>query len=250
MHLTDPSLLALLIGSFFAAGLVKGILGMGMPTMAIGFMTLALDPRLAISLIVLPMVAMNAWQVWRSGKTFRSIRRYAPFGAALIFGVAVLVFSSATAPASVLYGAMGCAILLFVFTSSGHTNLRISDRFDRPAQITFGTIAGAIGGLTSLWAPPMAIYLAARETPKDEFVRATGLLIFLGSLPLAFGYARLGFLTQEITLTSLLLLIPSLLGFSVGEAIRGRIGEITFKRVLLIAFFLMGLNLIRRALWG
>jgi uncharacterized membrane protein YfcA len=111
-----------------------------------------------------------------------------------------------------------------------------------------GILAGLMGGLTSVWAPPMAVYLAARHVPKTEFVRASGLLIFLGSLPLAAGYIHQGYLTGELTLISLALLVPAFAGFALGEALRQRMSEQTFRQALLVVFLLMGLNLIRRAL--
>ncbi|MDU8944025.1 sulfite exporter TauE/SafE family protein [Ovoidimarina sediminis] len=243
------TLLLLSTGAFLIAGTVKGAVGIGLPTTAIGLMTLAIDPRTAIALILVPMIVSNAWQVYRSGEILTAARRYLPFAAALMAGVWVTVSLTANAPDRVLFGVLGVAILIFVAVNATRFAPRIPDAFDRPAQIGFGIVAGVMGGLTSVWAPPMAVYLAARRVPKDEFVRASGLLIFLGSLPLAFGYLREGFVTTPLLLLSLGLLVPTILGFTLGEALRTRLSEEAFRRVLLGVFFLMGLNLVRRAVF-
>ena len=78
------TLLLLSTGAFLIAGTVKGAVGIGLPTTAIGLMTLAIDPRTAIALILVPMIVSNAWQVDRSGEILAAARRYLPFAAALI----------------------------------------------------------------------------------------------------------------------------------------------------------------------
>ena len=80
-----------------------------------------------------------------------------------------------------------------------------------------------MGGLTAVWAPPLAIYLAARQADKDEFVRASGLLILLGSLPLAASYVAQGLMTGWLALLSGAMILPALIGFTAGEALRARL---------------------------
>lgn len=239
---------AMLAGAFLVAGTIKGAVGMGLPTTAMAILTLTLDPRAAIALILIPMVSSNAWQVYRAGEVLRALRTYLPFALALMVGVAVTVMAARNAPDRVLLGTLGVVILVFVAVNATRWAPSIPDDRDRMAQGIFGGLAGIMGGLTSVWAPPMAVYLAARHVDKAEFVRASGLLIFLGSLPLAVGYVRQGYMTGETVLISTALLIPTLIGFSLGEMLRHRMSEELFRRVLLVAFFFMALNLLRRAL--
>ena len=239
--------LALLAVAFLTAGTVKGAVGLGLPTTAVGIMTLTMDPRSAIALILIPMLTTNAWQAYRSGQVLRAMRTYLPFAMMLVIGVGVTVMLTRNAPDRVLFATLGGAILIFVAVNVTRWAPHIPDRLDRPAQIIAGAISGVMGGMTSVWAPPMAVYLAARHVPKDEFVRASGLLIFLGSLPLVAGYVRQGYMTGETALVSAALLIPTFAGFSLGERLRHRMSEATFRKALLFVFFLMGLNLIRRA---
>jgi len=121
---------------------------------------------------------------------------------------------------------------------------------DGKAQMAAGASAGILGGLTSLWAMPIVMYLAARHTKKEEFIRARGFLITAGSLPLLFGYAQLGYLNVQNATLSLLLVIPTFAGFMIGERIRGYLSERVFFNALMVLFFLMGLNLLRRGLIG
>ena len=247
--MADPVYIALAAVAFLLAGAVKGAAGMGLPTTSVSLMTLALDPRTAIALLLVPMIATNAWQIWRSGEILRTCRTYFPFALTLRVGVGITVLLAKNASDHALMALLGGTLLIFVIASASRWAPSVPASFDTPAQAVTGMIAGVMGGLTSVWAPPLAVYLAARRVSKDEFVRACGLLIFLGSLPLALGYLRLGFLTPGLFWTSVLLLVPAFAGFAVGERVRHRLSENGFRRFLLVMFALMGLNLIRRAVF-
>jgi len=96
----------------------------------------------------------------------------------------------------------------------------------------------------------MAIYLTARQVDKDDFVRASGLLIFLGSLPLVWGYARTEHLTLPLLGVSALMVVPTLAGFALDERLRNAMDQQRFRTVFLWVFLVLGLNLIRRAIFA
>jgi uncharacterized membrane protein YfcA len=238
-----------LVVAYLVAGSVKGITGMGLPTIAMGIMTLVIDPRSAIALNLIPMLMSNMWQLYRAGDLRGALRRYLPLALVLAVTVWTTVMLTAGAPDRLLFATLGGAILLFVAVNTSRWRPRIPDRLDRAGQVTAGVLAGVMGGLTSVWAPPIVIYLAARQTPKDEFVRASGLLLLLGTVPLSLGYLQQGFLTAQAAAISTALLIPTLIGFTLGEKLRGYLSEAAFRRALLFAFFVMGVNLLRKAIW-
>ena len=234
---------------FLLSGSIKGLVGVGLPTAALTMLTLFVDPRTAISLIMFPMIGSNLWQMLRAGRIGQTVRDYWIFAVVLCAGVAVATFSTAFAGERVLLGALGAVVLIFVASSWRGWVPQVPPRHDRAMQVLFGLIAGVIGGLTAGWAAPLAIYLATKRVGKDEFVRATGLLIFAGSLPLCFAYAQLGFLTGSLAGMSLLMLIPALIGFGIGELGRNRLSVEGFRTSVLLVFVLLGLNLIRRSIW-
>lgn len=243
-------LVLLLSGIFLVAGTVKGAVGIGLPTVSIGVMTLVLDPRSAIAFVLLPMLSSNLWQVYRQGQIRGAIWRYLPFALSLAILIALTVLVTREAPDQVLFGVLGGVILLFVAMNMVRLSPVIPAERDKAAQILFGAVGGVLGGLAGVWGPPMVMYLTARATPKEEFVRATGLLILAGSIPLAIGYAWNGDLTAGRMAISALLILPTFAGFALGETLRRHLSEAAFKRLLLWVFLIMGLNLIRRAVFG
>lgn len=235
--------------AFVLAGAVKGLTGIGLPTVAIGLMTLLLDPRTAIALVLVPMIGSNAWQIFRAGHALRTLRRYGVFAAMLIAAVVLTTLLTKDVSDRILLAVLGIVLLVFVAASWRNLVPPLPPRFDRAAQLGFGTATGIVGALTAGWGAPVAMYLATRRVDKDEFVRATGLLIMIGSIPLAIGYAGLGFLTPALAGASCAMLIPTLLGYTLGEALRARLSAMAFRNALLFVFVCLGINLLRRAIW-
>ena len=58
----DPLVLAAIIGTFFMAGTVKGVIGLGLPTVSVGVLTAAIDLPTAMALLLVPSFVTNLWQ--------------------------------------------------------------------------------------------------------------------------------------------------------------------------------------------
>ena len=191
----------------------------------------------------------NAWQVFRSGETLRALKDYRIFAVTLVLVLWPTTALTAAVSQTTLLIILSAAIVGFAVINLVFTPPRLPDRLDRPAQALGGILGGLLGAFTAIWAPPVAAYLIARRVDKDEFVRATGLLFLLGSLPLCIGFWQQGLLTGDLAVTSAAMILPTLAGFALGEAIRRRLPAERFRTVVLLIFLAMGLNLLRRALW-
>jgi len=249
----DSSLQQLMLGTivvYFVAGVVKGALGIGFPTTAISLMAQFTDARTAITLVVIPMLVTNAWQIWRSRQIRWVLQR---FWLLLVFSlifIGIFSFIAAGIPDNGAMMILGIIVTLYAASSLYRPIIAISQKADKPAQVITGILSGAMGGIAGVWAPAILIYLNARRLSKDQFVSTVGVLLFLGSCVLLAGYLNNGLLGPSILLMSSLLVIPSLLGFSAGELVRHRLSAQRFERLLLWFFLLIGVNLIRRALLG
>jgi len=232
------------------AGFVKGTIGIGLPTAAISLMAMLGSTRDAIALVIVPMVLLNAWQIHRSGDTLATWRRFRTLALVMSAGIAVVALLAVRVPAAMITLSLGIVITLFAVTSLLRRIPALPARLDRPAQWTAGLSAGAMGGLAGVWAPPIVIYLSAIRLDKDDFVRASGLLLMLGSVVLAISYASNGLLDRHQALAGLLLVVPAMAGFALGERLRSLLGGEAFRRTVLLFFLAMGLNLIRRAVVG
>lgn len=246
--MSPEELLLIAALTFLLAGTVKGVAGIGLPTAVVSILSQMIDPRQAIALLILPALVTNFWQVWRGRYFRRGVEELWPFALALFITVWIFAQLVAGVQAGHLILGIGCVIVLFVVTNLFGAPLDIPARLDRPAQIVAGSVSGVMGGLTSIWAPPMVIYLLGRKFPKNEFVGASGFLILAGTVPLLAGYWQSGLMTGTLAGYSALMIAPTVLGFAIGEKLRARISPQRFRLVVLVLFLLMGLNLIARTL--
>ncbi len=234
---------------FLVAGTIKGTVGIGLPTAAMGLLVQVAPPHEAMALVVFPMMILNAWQVWREGEARATLRAYWKFAAALMATLYLATYVTASVSGEALMLALGVVIVVFSTTALIAHPPALPARWNGRAQVIAGLIGGVMGGLTAIWSPPMVIYLLARRVEKDEFVRATGLLILLGSLPLCVGLWRAGLVTGPNALVSVAMVAPAMAGFTLGEILRRRLDTEKFRLAVLALFLLMGLNLIRRSLF-
>jgi uncharacterized protein len=240
----------ILVATLLVAGFVKGTAGVGLPMMTLGILTFFTDPRTAFAVTLIPIFVANTLQMYRVGGVREAIPRYLPYILCMFVMVPLTLALTANTSERVLLGVLGTVILLYVILNATKWAPEIPDGWDPAAQVLFGTSSGILGGLAGIWLPPMLIYLGARGVDKEEFVRATGVLLFTGSIPLFFGYIREGFLTGPLALISVGLLIPTTVGLLIGERVRRRLSEDTFRRLVMVLFALIAVNMLRRAAFG
>jgi len=234
---------------FLFAGTIKGLIGLGLPTAVIGLLSQFTDPRQAIALLLLPTLISNTFQAYKNGMFMKAIRLFAPFALSMIIGILVFAHFAAGVSSKNLTILVGLMIVIFVLVNVFVKPLTIPENRDLPAQLFFGSLAGIMGGLTSIWAPPLVVYLMSKRLPKDEFVGALGLLLLAGSIPLLAGYWQAGLTTPTLLGYSLAMAVPTLLGVFIGEKGRKYLSGEQFRWLLLFVFFLLGLNLIRNAIF-
>lgn len=245
----DSELLLIAVLIFLGAGIVKGTVGIGLPTIVVSFLSMATDPRWAMSIVILPIFATNFWQFYRAKAPKRQALNYWPFVLMLVlFNYAVSLYSFDVDTDNLLL-ALGVVVILFALSNLFRHPPKLPPRWDKAAQLLTGTCAGILGGLTTIWGPPMVMYLLSKRLDKESFVMISGAILTAGSLPLMLSYAQSGFLTTQTISASLLLMLPALLGMFIGEKLRQRIDTERFVKLLLLVFLMLGLNLIRRAVF-
>jgi uncharacterized membrane protein YfcA len=227
---------------FFISGTIKGFLGIGLPAAAMAFLTLFMEPRAAISLMVLPILFTNSLQYLRAPEPKETAKEYWMFALAIIVAIFVTSLYINRFPTALLTVSIGFAMVVFSLQLLAGVKLPVTPA---PAwQIGVGLFSGVLGGLSSIWSPPVAMYLLARNVDKDKFISATGFLFLAGCLPLFAGLVLAGVVTTASLIQSLMGLVAVLCGFRCGEILRGYVSQRLFRLAVLSAFLIMGLRLI------
>jgi len=243
----DPLLIASICGIFVFAGIVKGFLGIGLPAAAMGLLTLIFPPTEAISLLWLPILFSNMFQYGRARNKREIAMTYKWFAAAIFCSIFLTSLFINDYPTALLTVAIGIAMVVFSLNLLFGLSLPVGP--GRGWQVGVGIVSGVLGGLSSIWSPPVAMYLMARNTPKDLFIGTTGFLFLAGCLPLGAGLVISGLITWPVIVKSLLGLLMTLTGFRIGEILRERISQDRFRQIVLVAFLIMGGRLIATGLF-
>ncbi|MFT5720139.1 MAG: putative membrane protein YfcA [Motiliproteus sp.] len=239
--------LVLVMTTLALAGVVKGTVGVGFPVVAMSMLTVFLDPKEAIGLVALPVLATNAWQAFKGRNHAVVLIRFWPVIVTILLGTWAGSFAVAEVDADVLLAVIGIVAVMFSIISFLHPTLAISNKSEKWVGPLTGMSAGVMGGLTTVHGPPIIMYLTALGLKKDEFVSTIGLIWFCGSIPMVLTYAYKGILGPAEAAWSSVALIPIFAGLFLGEKIRVKIDQKLFKNVLILVLLVLGLNLIRRA---
>lgn len=235
---------------FFSAGLIKGTVGIGLPTVVVSMLSMFADPRWAMSVVIIPIFVTNFWQFIRADASRRQVLNYWPFVLLLVVLNYLISSYSIAVDTDQLLLALGIVVILFATTNLMRKPPALPASWDKPAQLIAGTLAGTLGGLTTIWGPPMVVYLLSKRLEKEDFVLISGAILTAGSLPLLLSYTQAGHLPLPTVISSAALILPALLGMYFGEQLRKRVDTERFMKLLLLVFLMLGLNLIRRALTG
>lgn len=238
----DIGITLIILGAFFFAGIIKGFLGIGLPPAAMVMLTLVIETPVAISLLTLPIIFTNLFQYLGCESRIDIAKKYWLFGISIMASIFFTSLFIMSFPKSIISVAIGFAMISF--SLSQMFGAKISFGASSSWHVAMGMFAGVLGGLSSIWSPPVAMYLLARNVSKAEFIGATGFLFLAGSVPLAIGLSFAGVLTIDTILHSLMGLIVVLVGFWVGEQLQARVQQDTFRRIVLWAFLIMGARLI------
>lgn len=213
----DP--LLLVVGSFalVLGGFVKGAIGVGLPVVAIAVLANFLPAPLVLAIVTLPILLTNLWQAVGAGNPKVHLRRFWP----MIVVLLVFLWWSArlvvTLDPRALYGLIGTAVVIFAVTGYFRFEWRIAPAAERWAGPLAGALGGFLGGVSTIWGPPMMMYFVMLRLPKESYIQAVGIVWFIASVPLVLAYMRYGILTLETAKWSALACIPGFLGLAIGQ---------------------------------
>ncbi|OOV89244.1 hypothetical protein MF4836_33950, partial [Pseudomonas sp. MF4836] len=76
----------LVVGTFLLAGMIKGVIGLGLPTIAMGLLGMAMAPTQAAALLIIPATLTNLWQLAFGGHLRGLLERLWPLLLMIVLG--------------------------------------------------------------------------------------------------------------------------------------------------------------------
>tara|TARA_Y100000991_G_scaffold7354_1_gene5607 strand:- start:2763 stop:3536 length:774 start_codon:yes stop_codon:yes gene_type:complete len=247
--LNNGNEIAILVGlAYFIAGIVKGVIGIGLPTTSITIMTFFISPLMALGLNLIPMTVTNIWQFSKADDPKKIIKNYKYFALSLVLCILITSFYANEIGDNVVRIIFAFAVLLFVSVNFFGFNFKMNPKHDVFWQGSLGTLGGVFGGAASIWAVPVTMYLLMKNVKPKHFVDVSGFLITIGCIPVSFGYIATGVFQPNMFIYGALGSVTALVGFQLGEKLRNKINAKTFKNLLLIFFSIAALKMIIQSL--
>lgn len=239
----DPATIAIVLAVFVVAGTVKGTVGMGLPVVAVGLLTVTIGLHQAIVLIVVPALIANLWQLAIGGHFTYLMRRLWPFLGCTVLTVWPGTIVLARVDVDWLTGLLG--VLLAVYALAGLTgwSFQVPRNREPLAGPAFGLATGLFVGMTGALSIPGVFFMRAIGLDRHQLVQAMGMSFFSSTavLTLCLGWQQR--LPGDLALLSTVSVAPALIGMALGGAIRARVSTKVFERLMLAALLGIGLTL-------
>lgn len=231
---------------FAFAGFTKGIIGLGLPTIAMGLLAVVLPPAEAAALLILPSLVTNAWQMLDGPHLGHLLRRLWPLNVGVCLGT--WLGAALLAGIGGRHGGLALGLALIAYAASGLAALRLV--VPRAAELFLGPIAGVLTGsitaATGVFVIPAVPYLQAIGLQKDELVQALGLSFTVSTLALAVALAGVDAFAADLVMPSLVAVLVSLIGMRLGQAVRARLKPQAFRLCFFASLLTLGAYLALR----
>jgi uncharacterized membrane protein YfcA len=248
----SPAVVLLVAAVFALGGFVKGVVGLGLPTITMGLLSVLMLPAQAAALLVVPSLVTNVWQIGGRGLLVL-LRRLAT----LLLGVGIGV-AAGTAWLPVVGGAshrapwatLGLGLALIAYAALGlmHRHWRVRPAHERWLAPLTGVATGLVTAATGVFVIPAVPYLQALGLDKETLVRALGIAFLVATIALALALGSAGALDAAGLAGSALTLLPALAGMGLGQHLRLRVRPEAFKRLFYCGLLALGTYLALRSM--
>lgn len=246
--MADPESIALAVAVFLLAGWVKGVVGMGLPTVAMGALGLFMAPVQAAALLVVPSLVTNVWQFATGPSRLAVARRLASMMVGVCLGTAVGIRFLTAGPSRWPAAALGAVLAAYALAGLFLPRLEVAPASERRLSPVVGGLTGVLAGATGVFVVPAVPYLTALRLEKDALVQALGLSFTVSTVALAVALGWSGSYPAEILLASFAAVGPALVGMYAGQRMRDRIEPVAFRRWLFAAMLAVGAYMLARGL--
>ena len=241
--MTSLALAAFIAAVFLLAGFVKGVIGMGLPTLGVGLLGLLLSPAEAAAIIVLPSFVTNVWQALAGGALREVAARLWPMLVGICLGtwLGAVVLPGATGGEATIW--LGIALAVYALLGLSNLHLKTPPRHAGWAGLLAGAATGVVTMATAVFVIPGVPFVQSLGLDRDRLVQALGLSFTTSTVALAVALSHSGEMNAGVALPSAIALATSLVGMAIGQKVRGLASPKTFRLCFFIGLLALGAHL-------
>lgn len=237
---------ALVAVVFTFAGVVKGVIGLGLPTLSMALLALWMPPAEAAALLIVPSLVTNVWQLRPWPSVAPIARRLGGMQLGVVAGtLAGAWWFGAPAGAGATI-ALGVALAAYAAWGLLGRSMHVSVDSERWLGPLTGALTGAVTALTGVFVLPAVVYLQALSLSRDELIQAMGLSFTTSTVALAVALAGQHGYSKPLAGASVAMLVPALCGMAAGQWVRSRLSVQIFRRCFFVGLALLGAYMVVR----
>ena len=239
-----PGLIALLAFSLLIAGLLKGVIGVGMPVVAFPLLSMLVDVQTAVMLLSVPLVVSNIPQALEGGLVTQTLWSLAPVLVGMVPGVWIGVAVLLNVDPAVAKTIAGAVVMLVAALTLLAPKLQIKQRLVVPVGLGAGFCGGLLGGIAALSGPLVFIFLLAKGLRGRAFTKEASMFLVVSSVLLALALTSSPRFDWHDVLISTLATAPVVAGTLVGQKVRDAVPADAFKKLVVLVVLLSGAQLV------
>jgi uncharacterized membrane protein YfcA len=235
--------LAIVAAVFVLAGVVKGVIGLGLPTIAMGLLGALMTPNQAAAILVVPALLTNVWQMWDGPALKILLRRLWPMLVCALLGTLPAAGILTKANVRLTNALLGGVLMVYALIGLIGAHFKVSRRTEPLLGPLIGLTTGLINGATGIFVVP---YVQALNLGKEELVQALAISAFASTLALALGLGLNNGLGGAMVAPAMIALVAAFVGMTIGKALRSRLSVAAFRRWVLVGLLLLGGSMVAR----
>ena len=244
IELTD---VAVMVIALALGGFVKGVTGLGLPTIAITVMAGFLGVENAVIIMVIPVAILNAWLVWThrdQAHEVKELRRLLAWGCpGALLGAWILISADENVLSTFLALWIG-AYLVIRFT---HPDFKLSLAARRKITPGVGLLSGAFQSATGMSLPILGTYFHALALEPRAYVFAIATPFFVLAVVHFGALFALEAYTPQLLGQSVLALLPAFATQPLGVLLSRRIDKRLFDRLIVGLLVLSAIKILYEA---
>jgi uncharacterized protein len=238
--------LAVVVAIFVLAGVVKGVIGIGLPTIAMGLLGALMTPNQAAAILVVPALLTNVWQMWDGPFLMVMLRRLWPMLLCAFLGTLPAAGILTKVNGHVTTALLGTTLVVYALIGLAGVHFKVSRRAEPVLGPLIGLTTGIINGATGIFVVPGVPYVQALDFGKDELVQAMALSAFVSAAALTLGLGLNSGLGGAVVFPAGIALVAAFVGLTIGKALRSMLSAIAFRRWVLIGLLMLGCGMVAR----
>jgi uncharacterized membrane protein YfcA len=240
-------IVALGVFAFLLAGFVKGVIGMGLPTITVGVLSLVLSPAEAVALMLVPSLVTNVWQGVAGPHLAMIVRRLWPAMIGLCLGtwLAGVVGLALLTPEAASRGrvVLGATLAVYALLGLFNVTFRLRDGTEPWLGPIVGVATGVLSAATGVYMIPAVPYYQAIGLDKDALVQAQGVSYTVSTLALAALLYGNGVLHVTNATLSSAAVVPAVVAMMLGQYVRSRVRPEVFRLCFFLGMLALGAHL-------